>query len=159
MSKRPWKSLNEVSTPEKKSAQCSSDDSRFATCPVCSRQIPKYNIDAHAAAHFEQADDNQRTANVTHIDLTDSPTKRVKTNQTDHMEPVSLGGLGGEATSRSTVGKVVFGATSTTARNALKQSTPLAERMRPRSLDDIVGHDDLLAAGSMLRSLLEKDRV
>jgi len=46
-----------------------------------------------------------------------------------------------------------------TTGDARKQSTPLAERMRPKQLNDIVGQGDLVATGSMLRSLLENDKV
>src|SRR3977135_3817258 len=41
--------------------------------------------------------------------------------------------------------------TTTTAR------APLAERMRPRSLDDFVGQDGLLAPGKPLREAIERD--
>src|SRR5687767_4112796 len=36
-------------------------------------------------------------------------------------------------------------------------STPLAERMRPRTLDDIVGQEAILAPGAPLREALERD--
>jgi putative ATPase len=36
---------------------------------------------------------------------------------------------------------------------------PLAERMRPRTLDEIVGQEQLLAAGKPLRQLVESDRL
>jgi putative ATPase len=35
--------------------------------------------------------------------------------------------------------------------------TPLAERLRPRTLDEIVGQDDLLAPGKPLRDAIERD--
>jgi putative ATPase len=38
-------------------------------------------------------------------------------------------------------------------------SAPLAERMRPRSLDDIVGQDALLGPGRPLRVAIEQDRL
>jgi putative ATPase len=37
--------------------------------------------------------------------------------------------------------------------------TPLAERMRPRALDEVVGQDHLLAKGKILRRLIEEDRL
>jgi putative ATPase len=37
--------------------------------------------------------------------------------------------------------------------------TPLAERMRPRALDEVVGQDHLLAEGKILRRLIEEDRL
>ena len=38
-------------------------------------------------------------------------------------------------------------------------STPLAERMRPRTLDELVGQDKLLAEGRPLRRAIEADKV
>jgi putative ATPase len=45
------------------------------------------------------------------------------------------------------------------ARTAVDPSAPLAERMRPRTLDDIVGQDLLLAPGRPLREAIERDRL
>lgn len=38
-------------------------------------------------------------------------------------------------------------------------SAPLAERMRPRTLEEFVGQEHLLASGKMLRRLIEEDRL
>src|SRR6516165_3860700 len=38
-------------------------------------------------------------------------------------------------------------------------SAPLAARMRPRTLDDIVGQEHLLGPGAPLRALIEADRL
>ena len=38
-------------------------------------------------------------------------------------------------------------------------NAPLAARMRPRTLDDYVGQDHLLAPGKALRNLIEKDEI
>src|SRR5688500_11129818 len=45
------------------------------------------------------------------------------------------------------------------ARAEIDPSAPLAERMRPRTLDDIVGQDALLAPGRPLREAIERDRL
>ena len=37
------------------------------------------------------------------------------------------------------------------------KTVPLAERMRPRTLDEIVGQDDVIAAGRPLREMIERD--
>src|SRR4051812_44693033 len=42
---------------------------------------------------------------------------------------------------------------------AIDPSAPLAERMRPRTLDDIVGQDVLLAPGRPLREAIDRDRL
>jgi putative ATPase len=44
-------------------------------------------------------------------------------------------------------------------RPAVTAGTPLAERMRPRTLDEIVGQDGLLAPGRPLREAIERDRL
>ena len=46
-----------------------------------------------------------------------------------------------------------------TAPPAIDPSAPLAERMRPRTLDDIVGQEALLAPGRPLREAIEHDRL
>ncbi|HXD19049.1 MAG TPA: replication-associated recombination protein A [Vicinamibacterales bacterium] len=38
-----------------------------------------------------------------------------------------------------------------------RQGTPLAERMRPRTLDEVVGQDEILAPGKPLREAIERD--
>lgn len=41
----------------------------------------------------------------------------------------------------------------------LEPEPPLAERMRPKTLDDVVGQDHLVGKGTPLRSLIESDRL
>jgi len=36
---------------------------------------------------------------------------------------------------------------------------PLAERMRPRTLDEIVGQDKAFGKGTLLRKLIEEDKL
>ena len=48
---------------------------------------------------------------------------------------------------------------SSAAVEQLKSQAPLAARMRPRSLDEIVGQSHLVAKGSPLRALIEQDRL
>ena len=36
---------------------------------------------------------------------------------------------------------------------------PLAERMRPRTLEEVLGQDSLLRGGRLLREAIERDRV
>ncbi|CAA9256732.1 MAG: Replication-associated recombination protein RarA [uncultured Acidimicrobiales bacterium] len=48
---------------------------------------------------------------------------------------------------------------SAAAEERLASSAPLAERLRPRHLDDVVGQEHLLAPGRPLRSLIESDRL
>lgn len=45
------------------------------------------------------------------------------------------------------------------AEERLAGRAPLADRLRPRTLDDVVGQDHLVGAGAPLRSLIEQDRL
>ena len=42
-------------------------------------------------------------------------------------------------------------------RRSIRRPIPLAERMRPRSLDEVVGQDELIAPGRPLREMIERD--
>lgn len=42
---------------------------------------------------------------------------------------------------------------------ARKQAAPLADRMRPRSLDEVLGQPDLLARGAAFRTMVERGRL
>jgi putative ATPase len=48
---------------------------------------------------------------------------------------------------------------SPAAEDALAQTAPLAARLRPRTLGDIIGQDHLLGPGQPLRTLVEADRL
>ncbi|MFN0027415.1 MAG: replication-associated recombination protein A [Acidimicrobiales bacterium] len=45
------------------------------------------------------------------------------------------------------------------AATALQRRAPLAERLRPRRLDEVVGHEQLLGPGRPLRALVDTDRL
>ena len=44
-------------------------------------------------------------------------------------------------------------------RGGVDDSAPLAERMRPRTLDEVVGQGHLIGPGKVLRNLIERDTV
>jgi putative ATPase len=44
-------------------------------------------------------------------------------------------------------------------RNPVEEAMPLAERMRPKSLDELIGHEDLVGENGVLRELILTDRV
>ena len=45
------------------------------------------------------------------------------------------------------------------AQDAMRQNAPLADRMRPRTLDEFVGQEHILGKGRLLRRAIEADRV
>ena len=53
----------------------------------------------------------------------------------------------------------LFGEPAETAPPATDPRAPLADRMRPRTLDEVVGQDDLLGPGKVLRTALERGEL
>jgi putative ATPase len=53
----------------------------------------------------------------------------------------------------------LFGDEPSTPSGEPSASAPLAERMRPRSLDEVVGQDDIVGPGRPLREAIERDRL
>src|SRR5437762_5563084 len=64
---------------------------------------------------------------------------------------MSTGSLFGDDDDSRTPGRTARGS------GARKEGTPLAERMRPRTLDELLGQDDVLAPGKPLREAIERD--
>ena len=44
-------------------------------------------------------------------------------------------------------------------RATLEQAAPLSARMRPRVLAEIVGHEDVIGEGTLLRQAIERDQL
>jgi len=53
----------------------------------------------------------------------------------------------------------LFGEEEGAEQEAIDRAAPLATRMRPRSLDDFVGQEHILAPGKLLRRAIEADRL
>jgi putative ATPase len=73
----------------------------------------------------------------------------------DEQQP-SLFGEAGQSIWQSRQGKAPRGPE---AHDAPEHARPLAARMRPRTLDEVLGQDHLLAPGHALRRALERDQV
>jgi putative ATPase len=74
----------------------------------------------------------------------------------DEQQP-SLFGEAGDGPARQ--GRQSKAARSPEADDAPEHARPLAARMRPRTLDEVLGQDHLLAPGHALRRALERDQV
>jgi putative ATPase len=145
----------------------SSEESRFEQCPVCNKHVNKIWIGSHVEEHFESgttssvggsvrnagkakepilisgtpiSSDSDVVAAQVDVDAVPAPPP-LRKPQMDPMAPGVAPVFGGAA-----------------ARSA-KLQTPLAERVRPRTLDEVVGHTDVVGHGTLLRALLDSDRV
>ena len=73
--------------------------------------------------------------------------------------PAARAATGGQDGGVSSRGAPVDDLFSAGLRERLERQAPLAARLRPTSLDDVVGQDHLLAKGRPLRRLIEADRI
>lgn len=53
----------------------------------------------------------------------------------------------------------LFDEPETTPRLAVDRNAPLAERMRPRTIDEFTGQEQIVAPGKLLRRLIEEDKL
>src|SRR5262245_50853932 len=74
----------------------------------------------------------------------------------DEQQPSLFGEADGAPVRQSRQGKATRGPE---AHDAPEHARPLAARMRPRTLDEVLGQDHLLAPGHALRRALERDQV
>ncbi len=70
----------------------------------------------------------------------------------DDMPPANRAGTGANS-------KIETGGQAESAGTGTREGEPLAARMRPRTLDEIVGQEQLLASGRLLRRSIEADRI
>ncbi|CAB3250275.1 unnamed protein product [Arctia plantaginis] len=125
-------------------------------CPICNKDFDKSAIQEHANKCLflntsEQSQFNQKRHELfnnakrssSHLKNTNSLEKRTRLS----TSPSSSKAIQPQPESTS---KVLSKDT---------KNIPLAERMRPISLQDIVGHTEAFGSGSMLRSLLEQRKI
>lgn len=75
------------------------------------------------------------------------------------MEQMSLFEMNNDIGSPESAGFAPGGERSGDLSGAVDFSMPLANRLRPRSLNDFVGQEHLLGEGKMLRQLIERDQI
>ncbi|KAK4055844.1 DNA-dependent ATPase mgs1 [Microbotryomycetes sp. JL221] len=148
-------------------------------CPVCSALVPSYWINSHLdgpdcrARSERQNDDDNDEAIVEAASFSRAKGKQKvieesnkNTNTLAHIKVEDIRGSGKLGQSSAE-----FGSSLPTSEDqqpmrkkfkstqALEDAKPLAEKMRPIQLDDLVGQQDLLGEGALLRQLIEQDRV
>lgn len=107
--------------------------------PVCGKQVPSFTINSH----LDSSACNSSSSPSTHTQPSTS-TKR-KSSSISHDPPPS--------SSASTSTKKFKSTT------AVENAKPLAERVRPKTLQEFVGQEHLLGEGRMLRNLIDKDKL
>ncbi|EGZ26031.1 hypothetical protein PHYSODRAFT_481030 [Phytophthora sojae] len=121
-------------------------------CPICSRHVRQENLMLHVEACLAKQEQPK-----TPLFRSPSPSAKSKSPvsfRTPNRSPSSL------PPSQNN------GSPSPAAQKKRKRSAPedvsgvpLAERMRPKDMDDLVGQEELLGPGKLLATLIQADRV
>ena len=147
----------------------SSDESRYETCPVCSKSISKAWIESHVATHFETSESRSSGQHDRPFEIADSPERASdapispSSDVTGRPPPQRQPPIEQRKTTGGVPASAAAAVTSVNVNSALKPrrsaQTPLAERMRPRHIDEMIGHADIVGPRTLLRSLLDADQV
>ncbi|KAK2746597.1 hypothetical protein FQN55_005585 [Onygenales sp. PD_40] len=155
-------------------------------CPICEKSVKENKINPHIDSGCQsfvepessQTDDSSQGSVPVSAFFTNSsvrksrpqPISKLDTHATSPTPTQTLKGkrsfVDGDAPKRFQDAKSASfteedtGHTAKRSRisNALKRAAPLAERMRPQTLDDVCGQD-LVGPSGVLRGLIEQDRV
>ncbi|CAI5730334.1 unnamed protein product [Hyaloperonospora brassicae] len=121
-------------------------------CPICSRHVRPENLTLHVEACLDK-----------HEQLEEKPILSTPQSRKSTL-PAAIATSNRRSSPRSQ--EIPSPSSSSVATKKRKRSTkendsdlPLAERMRPSDLDDLVGQDELLGAGSLLAALIQTDQV
>ncbi|KAE9044705.1 ATPase [Phytophthora rubi] len=120
-------------------------------CPICSRHVRPENLALHVEACLTK---QEQPKTLFRSPSPSTKSKSPMSSRTPNRSPSSL------PPSQNN------GSPSPSAQKKRKRSTPedvsavpLAERMRPKYLNDLVGQEELLAPGKLLATLIQADRV
>ncbi|KAM0786535.1 hypothetical protein ACM66B_001992 [Microbotryomycetes sp. NB124-2] len=135
-------------------------------CPVCHAQVPSFWINSHldgpdCAANVKQSESSPSSsteAGTTSSSAASKGKQKAKTNEKASQKHVPRPYWDDDSIREST--DVPNRPTKKfKSSQALQDVKPLAERMRPSRLEDLVGQKDLLGQGALLRTLIEQDRL
>ncbi|TCD63033.1 hypothetical protein EIP91_006069 [Steccherinum ochraceum] len=139
-------------------------NSRKVVCPVCSKDVPEDSINTHLDSNCSDAEPpastSQRPLKTTKAKPKDAQTP-IAPIFAKKLEPMSSPMAGPSYSQSPTLGKkrkageiTMMGHSSAKRHKDTSSSAPLAERLRPKSLEDFVGHESLIGPDSLLTSMI-----
>ncbi|KAM0756406.1 P-loop containing nucleoside triphosphate hydrolase protein [Meredithblackwellia eburnea MCA 4105] len=137
-------------------------------CPICGKAVASFFINSHIDSNCFQSSSQlqpsppESSAPSAQVSASTSTLKRKQQTpsssipSTINSSPLSSSNL--TSTSNQTHPQQPP-SKKFKSNEALTQAKPLAELVRPSTLDDLIGQEQLLGQGAMLRTLIDKDRV
>ena len=135
------------------------------SCPVCSLKVPLDEINGHLDAGCSNTASDAREnlpGHPAHTAKIFTPTQNRKLSQKrEVLETPQGNGRSSQKRKASELEERPLPTVRTLPRGkeALIHAAPLAERARPRALDEFVGQEDLVGQGGLLRGLIDAGRV
>ncbi|DBA04694.1 TPA: hypothetical protein N0F65_012277 [Lagenidium giganteum] len=132
-----------------------------AECPVCLRHFRQENLELHVdaclrrSASEESRKRKERSTPTTPVEMMSAG----RTRTPPPPPPARVGTSSPEPSSAARALDMTSPAPIGVRKAAVDASKPLAERMRPQELLDVIGQDELLGPGKLLTRLIEADRV
>ncbi|KAI8428104.1 hypothetical protein MSG28_002371 [Choristoneura fumiferana] len=137
------------------------DDS--VACPVCNREFKKENIEDHVNKCLflntqTEKGPSKRMGSGSLLKIASPKEKRIKLENNAGTIQTSM------LTESAQSQHLPLSTTSNISMNGSNmenktKNIPLAEQMRPQTLQDMVGHKESFGAGTMLRSMLEQNKI
>lgn len=132
-------------------------DDAVAQCPICTKSFTVDSIEVHVNrciflnCEEEKSDENKnnkkRSFDIFNATKDEASAKKART--VDTTEPLSS-----TLASPSTSNKI-----TEPKENVPKTTKPLAERMRPETIDEYIGQNHITGEKTMLRNILDKNEV
>lgn len=142
----------------------SSQSSADAECPVCSKYFPSDSIEVHVnrCLFLNSTDDDKPKDSSKRSFSIFSGTKPAESPE--NIKKKSRNALFTADSSPSTSSKTtsaqrVPDATKPSQENVVTKSIPLAEKMRPDSIDDYIGQTHIMGKNAILRKILDKNET
>ncbi|KAH8697660.1 putative AAA family ATPase [Talaromyces proteolyticus] len=153
----------------------------MVSCPICAKSVREININAHIDSNCQKFIDepfssqgdsasSQKSTPVASFFQPSSARKASTAQPPAPSTPSHSNGVKGALSTplqddlkrkRPEAGPIETEIDAVPKRpkaNAIQRAAPLAERMRPKNLDEVCGQD-LVGPNGLLRSLIEQDRV
>ncbi|XP_075992533.1 ATPase WRNIP1-like [Anticarsia gemmatalis] len=130
-----------------------SNTSEPIPCPVCNKNFDKNSIEEHVnkCLFLNTSEENKNRTEISSGKRSSSHLN----NSASHEKRSRMSTSPSASHTMKTQSAIV----SKTQTKDTSSNLPLAEKMRPVSLQDIVGHTQAFGPGSMIRSLLEQKKI
>ncbi|GAA5966932.1 hypothetical protein JCM3765_001305 [Sporobolomyces pararoseus] len=134
-------------------------NSAAASTSTISASLPSAPIFLDSRKNGKGSGSGKDTSKKRKLDSEAPPSKSFSSSPSLSRQPALASASSSSSAKRSRPPPVASTSRSNTTTSNLNSAKPLPDLVRPRTLDDLIGQEHLLAEGMLLRGLIERDRV